>query len=78
MNTRGIAIIGLAGVLAAVAVPAAATDLVRRSPPPLAEPLPAAPVGTTWSGFYIGGNIGAAFDPNDLSINDLTRNRTSP
>ena len=72
MNTRGIAIIGVAGVLAAIAVPAAATDLVRRSPPPLAEPLPTAPVGTTWSGFYIGGNLGAAFDPNDLSIKDLS------
>jgi hypothetical protein len=37
-----------------------------------------APVSTygpgplTWQGFYIGGNLGAAFDPNDLSIKDLS------
>jgi outer membrane immunogenic protein len=62
------AIIGMAGALTAVAAPATATDLLDRSPPPLA--LPAAPVGTAWSGFYIGGNLGAAFDPNDLSIKD--------
>jgi len=72
MNTRSIASIGMAGVLAVVAVPAAATDLIRRSPPQLVEPLPTAPVGTTWSGFYIGGNLGAAFDPNNLSIKDLS------
>ena len=71
-GTRGIAIIGMAGVLAAIAGPAIATDLVRRTPAPLAEPLPSAPVGTSWSGFYIGGNLGAAFDPNDLSIKDLS------
>jgi outer membrane immunogenic protein len=29
-------------------------------------------VGTIWSGFYIGGNLGAAFDPNNLSIKDLS------
>ena len=61
MNTGNIAIIGMAGVLAATAVPAAATDLIRRPPAPIAEPLPSAPIGTTWSGFYIGGNLGAAF-----------------
>ena len=72
MNARRIAIIGMAGVLAAIAVPATATDLLRRSPAPIAEPLPPAPVGATWSGFYIGGNLGAAFDPNDLSIKDLS------
>lgn len=65
------AIIGIAGVLAVIAVSATAADLLR-SPAPLTEPLPAAPVGTTWSGFYIGGNLGAAFDPNDLSIKDLS------
>ena len=69
MNTISIASIGMAGVLAVIAVPAAATDLIRRSPPPLVEP---PPVGTTWSGFYIGGNLGAAFDPNNLSIKDLS------
>jgi outer membrane immunogenic protein len=26
----------------------------------------------TWQGFYLGGNLGAAFDPNDLSITDLS------
>jgi outer membrane immunogenic protein len=72
MNTGSLAIIGVAGVLVAIAAPAAATDLVRRSPAPHAEPLPTAPVGTTWSGFYIGGNLGAAFDPNNVSIKDLS------
>jgi outer membrane immunogenic protein len=66
---RAMAILCIAGI---VAVPATAADLLRRSPAPLAEPLPPAPVGTTWSGFYIGGNLGAAFDPNNLSIKDLS------
>ena len=72
MSTTSIVSIGMAAVFAVIAVPAAATDLIRRSPPPLVEPLPTAPVGTTWSGFYIGGNLGAAFDPNNLSIKDLS------
>ncbi len=71
MSTRSIAIIGVAAVLATINVPATATDLLRDSPAPMAEPLPA-PAGATWSGFYLGGNLGAAFDPNDLSIKDLS------
>ena len=70
--SRAIAAIGMAGGLAGIAVPATAADLLRQSPAPLAEPLPPAPVGATWSGFYIGGNLGAAFEPNDLSIKDLS------
>jgi outer membrane immunogenic protein len=70
MYMRSIAAIGMAGIFAAIAVPASATDLIH--PAPLAQPLPPTPVGTTWSGFYIGGNLGAAFDPNDLSIKDLS------
>jgi outer membrane immunogenic protein len=36
-------------------------------------PAPAyGPAPLTWQGFYIGGNLGAAFDPNDLSIKDLS------
>ena len=38
-----------------------------RSPPP-----PALYAAHNWTGFYIGGNLGAAFDPNDLSIKDLS------
>ena len=68
-SIRAIAILCIAGT---IAVPATAADLLRRSPAPLAEPLPPTPVGTTWSGFYIGGNLGAAFDPNNLSIKDLS------
>jgi outer membrane immunogenic protein len=63
----------VAGALATTAVPATAADLGRRYPaPPAEQPLPPTPAGTTWSGFYIGGNLGAAFDPNDLSIKDLS------
>ena len=57
----------IAAAAATVAVPAHAADLLPRHPAPLAlEPLPAAPVGMTWTGFYIGGNLGAAFNSNDL------------
>ena len=63
----------IAAAAATVAVPAHAADLLPRHPAPLAlEPLPAAPVGMTWTGFYIGGNLGAAFNSNDLSIKDLS------
>jgi outer membrane immunogenic protein len=73
MFARKSAIIFMAGVVSSIAVPANATDLLRGSPAPVVEPLPAAPVGATWSGFYIGGNLGAAFDPNELSIKDLSK-----
>ena len=70
---KGIAIIGVAGGLAAIAFPAIAADLVRYpTPAPRVESFQPAPVGTSWSGFYVGGNLGAALDPNNLSIKDLS------
>ena len=70
---RGICIALVAAAAPFVALPASAADLLPRHPAPLAvEPLPPAPVGTTWSGFYIGGNLGAAFNPDDLSIKDIS------
>lgn len=72
MNKRIIGVITMSIGSVAAAHTATATDLIRRPPAPIAEPLPSAPVGTTWSGFYVGGNLGAAFDPNDLSIKDLS------
>ena len=72
-HIKGIVIIAIAAVLAVIAGPATAADLLPRHAAPLAPPpLPTAPVGMTWSGFYIGGNLGAALSPNDLSINDLS------
>jgi outer membrane immunogenic protein len=67
-------ILALAAILllAAGGRPAGAADLGRY---PSAEPLPPAPVGTTWSGFYIGGNLGAALDPYNLSIEDLSQDQ---
>jgi outer membrane immunogenic protein len=38
----------------------------------IAFPAIAADLGTSWSGNYIGGNLGAAFDTNNLSIKDLS------
>jgi outer membrane immunogenic protein len=70
VSTR-IAILGVAGVLSAFVLPAIAADLGRHYPAP-EQALPPSPAGTSWSGFYIGGNLGAAFDPNDLSIKDLS------
>ena len=72
MNKRNIGVITMSIVCVATAHTATATDLIRRPPAPIAEPLFSAPVGTTWSGFYVGGNLGAALDPNDLSIKDLS------
>ncbi|MGE3528655.1 MAG: outer membrane protein, partial [Methyloceanibacter sp.] len=48
---------------------AKATDLtpISPAPPPVVTELP-----PTWQGFYFGGNLGAAFDANDLSIKDLS------
>lgn len=57
----------LAGALLLVPSLAKATDLTPIVP---AQPVTEAP--PTWQGFYLGGNLGAAFDPNDLSIKDLS------
>jgi outer membrane immunogenic protein len=38
----------------------------------IAFPAIAADPATSWGGFYIGGNLGAAFDTNNQSINDLS------
>jgi|RhiMethySRZTD1v2_1073278.scaffolds.fasta_scaffold699083_2 hypothetical protein len=57
---KGLAVLGMAAGLAVIAIPATAPDLLQRHPAPLAQPLPPAPLGITWSGFYIGGNLGAA------------------
>jgi outer membrane immunogenic protein len=53
--------IALAGAIALAAGSASAGNLYGAGPAPL-----------TWQGFYIGGNLGAAFDPNDLNIKDLS------
>jgi hypothetical protein len=53
-------VLGMAAGLAVIAIPATAADLLQRHPAPLAHPLPPAPLGITWSDFYIGGNLGAA------------------
>jgi outer membrane immunogenic protein len=53
--------IALAGAIALAAGSANAGNLYGAGPAPL-----------TWQGFYIGGNLGAAFDPNNLSIKDLS------
>ena len=55
-----LAVLGMAAGLAVIAIPATVPDLLQRHPAPLAQPLPPAPLGITWSGFYIGGNLGAA------------------
>lgn len=66
--TRRRAIAGLAGALLLAPNLANATDLL---PPHQAQPVVSAEP-LTWQGFYIGGNVGAAFDPNNLSIRDLS------
>jgi outer membrane immunogenic protein len=43
-----------------------------RASGPIPPPIYAPAVVYNWSGFYIGGNLGAAFDPNNLSIKDLS------
>ena len=54
------------GAVALFGTTAQAADLVPTALPPMTIPV------ETWTGFYIGGNLGAAFDPNDLSIKDLS------
>ena len=61
---------GLASALLLAPSLAKATDLT-----PISPVQPVGPAPLTWQGFYFGGNLGAAFDPNDLSIKDL---RTGP
>ncbi len=49
-----------------------AFGLSAATTPATAQSLPPAPAGATWTGLYIGGNLGAAFDPNSASIKDLS------
>jgi outer membrane immunogenic protein len=63
--TLRLSIIGIASGLAFIPGSASAQYYL---PPDLPPP----PIGTAWSGLYIGGNLGTAFDPNDLSIKDLS------
>jgi outer membrane immunogenic protein len=60
---------GVASALVLAPGLAKATDLTPISPvqPPVVAPEP-----LTWQGLYFGGNLGAAFDPNDLRIQDLS------
>ena len=60
--------LGFASALLLAPSLANATDLPPMSPvaPQVIEEPP------TWQGFYIGGNLGAAFDPYNLSIKDLS------
>jgi hypothetical protein len=52
--SKNIAVLGMAAVVAVIALPANAADLLQRHPAPLAaQPLPPAPVGMTWSGFIL-------------------------
>jgi outer membrane immunogenic protein len=63
---------GLAGAGAiAVAAPGHAADIYRREPPSIKDtgPVDYAPA-ITWTGFYIGGNIGANWPQDDLEILD--------
>ena len=69
--SRAIAIIGMAGGLAGIAAPATATDLLRRSPAPIAEPLPCA-YRRHLVGLLHRRQSRRTFDPNDFSINDLS------
>jgi outer membrane immunogenic protein len=59
---------GLASGLLLAPGLAKATDLPPMSP--VAQPVIEEP--PTWQGFYLGGNLGAAFDPYNLSIKDLS------
>jgi outer membrane immunogenic protein len=60
---------GLAGASAfAAAVPAGAADIYRREPVSIKDtPIEYAPP-ITWTGFYIGGNVGAIWPSDDVEI----------
>jgi opacity protein-like surface antigen len=49
----------IAAALAVMAMPAGAADLLVKAPPP--TPVPA----WSWTGFYIGGNVGGAWAKSD-------------
>ncbi|MBX9828675.1 MAG: porin family protein, partial [Xanthobacteraceae bacterium] len=53
-----------AGLLASVALPAAAADLPARAPAyaPVVAPI------TSWTGFYIGGNAGYGWGDQDVTL----------
>src|SRR5262245_33754897 len=58
--------VGVAVALALVTSNAAADGVDRRPPPTIAAP-PDVVLAPTWSGFYIGGGVGAAAIVNDIS-----------
>ena len=61
--------VGLAGGAVAAAGPGEAADIYRPEPVVREAPVNYAPA-ITWTGFYVGGNIGATWPDDDLEIID--------
>src|SRR5215831_21294566 len=70
MRTFALALLGTVAIAAVSSDIASAADLPPR-PPPAPPPVVVAPL-FTWTGFYIGGNIGGAWLQGDLTTDDGT------
>jgi len=70
IQMKKILLAGIAGIALVAGAPAHAADLRARRPPPPPPPPVVAPVPVfSWTGCYIGANIGGAWAHKDFSVN---------
>ncbi len=67
MRKRSLMLFAAAAIGVTSSQVASAADLARRAPPPAPAYIPPAPIPYTWTGCYVGGNVGGAWSNIDVT-----------